>query len=499
MPAPRPLVKGEVPAEERIELAIVKYDHLLALWEASHTKSAKNKPSMRHIAKQHGLVHTTLMRRYKGITKAHCEAHKHRQLLTPEEELALERLMIQLDAWGWPARVYQLRALAKILLVEHGRSPDLLGANWVQKFLKRHPVLRSVFAQALDKERALMHDKDKLKAWFELFQAKCEEYGIELEDIYNMDEKGFALGLIRAIRVVTCTKKDRNASTFLTQCGNREWASLIECISADGRKLEPWIIFKGKMQQKQWHDHLSEGGQGGHIAISDKGWTDNEIGLEWFKQCFESETRRCKLGKYRLLLLDGHSSHLTSDAINFCIDNDIILLCLPAHATDTLQPLDVGVFLSLSQAYRLELESFNRLGFGYTIDKVDFIDLYLSAREKAMTSLTSISSWAKTGLVPFDLDIVLDNVPEFELEKEADGDETAEKPRLSTPPGLSLVSSNGDSVFISFTPSASGAHVDRIVKYVNEHPTEENTKPSNLSPVYAGPVCRHRTSIVSGR
>ena len=230
------------------------------------------------------------------------------------------------------------------------------------------------------------------------------------------------------------------------------------------------------MQQKQWHDRLHDGGQGGHIAISEKGWTDNEIGLEWFKQCFEPETRRCKVGKYRLLILDGHSSHVTSDAINFCVENDIILLCLPAHATDTLQPLDVGVFLPLSQAYRLGLEDFNRLGFGYTIDKVDFIDLYLAARTKGMTALNIISAWNKSGLVPFDPDIVLENIPDFEPEKEAESGENGEQSRLSTPPGLNLVSSNGESVFIAFTPSASGAHVDKIVKHVQENPSSENTK-----------------------
>ena len=43
----------------------------------------------------------------------------------------------------------------------------------------------------------------------------------------------------------------------------------------DGRILKSWIIFKAKQQQKAWHEVLKEG----HIALSENGWTDNELGL----------------------------------------------------------------------------------------------------------------------------------------------------------------------------------------------------------------------------
>ena len=95
-----------------------------------------------------------------------------------------------------------------------------------------------------------MHDKNKLKIWFELFETKCEKFDIELKNIYNMNEKNYALNLIKIIKIVTCIKKQRNASTFLMQYNNREWIYLIECISTNDRKFESWIIFKEKMQQK---------------------------------------------------------------------------------------------------------------------------------------------------------------------------------------------------------------------------------------------------------
>jgi hypothetical protein len=38
----------------------------------------------------------------------------------------------------------------------------------------------------------------------------------------------------------------------------------------------------------------------------------------------------------------GHGSHVSIDVIQLAQDNDIHLLCLPAHTTHTLQPFDVN-------------------------------------------------------------------------------------------------------------------------------------------------------------
>jgi len=59
-----------------------------------------------------------------------------------------------------------------------------------------------------------------------------------------MDEKGVMMGYIGKVKVIV-SKYDKKA--YMTQPGNREWASLIECISLDGRRTRPWIILKGKV------------------------------------------------------------------------------------------------------------------------------------------------------------------------------------------------------------------------------------------------------------
>jgi len=61
----------------------------------------------------------------------------------------------------------------------------------------------------------------------------------------------------------------------------------------------------------------------------------------------------------------------------FCKKNHIILLCFSSHFIDLLQSLNVEVFLSLIIIYKLKLEAFTRLNADYSIDKSNFIKLYL--------------------------------------------------------------------------------------------------------------------------
>jgi hypothetical protein len=215
-----------------------------------------------------------------------------------------------------------------------------------------------------------------------------------------MDEKGCMLGVIGKLRVIV-SRAERKP--YMTQCGNREWVSLIECVSVSGRVLSPWVIFKGKVHQKAWRNRLNSG----HIALSENGWTDDELGLEWLEKTFHPETEAIRKGEYRILIFDGHGSHLTTSAIRFCISKKIILLCLPPHSTHILQPLDVGVFAPLAIAYTNGVHSRTRFGASYSIDKVDFLEIYQEARDKAISVGNVLSAWEKTGLSPLNPDIVL--------------------------------------------------------------------------------------------
>ena len=147
--------------------------------------------------------------------------------------------------------------------------------------------------------------------------------------------------------------------------GIRETVTVLETVAADRYTLPPMVIYKGKAYYKGWHTSL-EGEDGGTVfAISDKGWTNQVLGLEYLQQCFEPSTWfRCGPGEYRLLIVDGHNSHFSWDFQWFYLQHNIVLFCIPPHTTHIVQPLDVGLFSPLQHYYSKEVDKCTRLGTG---------------------------------------------------------------------------------------------------------------------------------------
>jgi hypothetical protein len=57
------------------------------------------------------------------------------------------------------------------------------------------------------------------------------------------------------------------------------------------------------------------------------------------------------VGGYRLLILDGHESHLNQDFKDYCMENKILTLCILPHSSHILQPLDVVCFSPCKRKY----------------------------------------------------------------------------------------------------------------------------------------------------
>ncbi|KIK56056.1 hypothetical protein GYMLUDRAFT_1016537 [Collybiopsis luxurians FD-317 M1] len=63
-----------------------------------------------------------------------------------------------------------------------------------------------------------------------------------------------------------------------------ELVTVIDCVCMDGTaEIPPCFVFKGVgSSQSGWRSMTTFC----IIATSDNGWTDDEYGFEWFRQCF---------------------------------------------------------------------------------------------------------------------------------------------------------------------------------------------------------------------
>src|SRR6266480_3308906 len=118
------------------------------------------------------------------------------------------------------------------------------------------------------------------------------------------------------------------------------------------------------------------------------------------QRCFEPATREKANGQTRVLICDGHGSHVTADFIRHCREHNIVLLILPPHSSHLTQPLDVAVFGPLKKAMAAELQHIIHTEV-LRIQKAECMNAYVRARARAFSSSNILSAFSGAGLFPF--------------------------------------------------------------------------------------------------
>lgn len=360
-------------------------------------------------AKALGLSETTLRRHMRG-GKSRAEAREAQQKLTKAEEKVLVEWITRLTATGHPARHGFIWDMAEEIRRQRdsgGIATRLiipLGICWVQQFISRHPQLRTVISRSIEVSRIRDVTRDVIVKFFDAFEACLEEYQITLENVYNMDETGnfflmrlivgFAIGTAQTSFVVVDSHLRKK---YQAQPGRQEWVTAVECICADGGSISPFVIFKGKNLTNSWIP--LELVSSWHFSCNEKGWTSNEHGEQWVKHCFDPATHEKANGQYRLLLCDGHDSHISAQFVRYCIDKKIILFLLPPHTSHLLQPLDVGVFGPLKTAMSYQLSKLFAMEIS-RLQKIEWVENYKTARLTGITSRNILGGWRGSGLFP---------------------------------------------------------------------------------------------------
>lgn len=357
------------------------------------------KLSVRRAAKSYQVSEPRLRRRRQGIQSRRDTTTPSRRLSDLEEQIIIQ-FILDLDSRGFPPRLRGVKAMADRLLADRDAPP--VGTRWATNFVKRHQELKTRFFRKYDYQRAKCEDPTIIRKWFRLVANIIAKYGIDVGDIYNFDETGFLMGMIASGMVIIGS--ERRAKPKSVQPGNREWITVIQAINAEGWAVQPFIIGAGQYHLANWYQDSTLPGDWA-ITTTQTGWTDNETGLEWLKH-FNRCTAHRSIGRYRLLILDGHESHHSIEFERYCQDNKIVTLCMPPHSSHLLQPLDVGCFGLLKKAYGREIEHLIRCSITY-VSKTEFFPAFHAAYDATMTEKNIKSAFKGAGLVPLDPETVV--------------------------------------------------------------------------------------------
>jgi hypothetical protein len=162
----------------------------------------KKKPYFSKAARKYGVHKDRVRRRFLEKTASLCDSGGHNKRLNDEEDRALCAYIDFADEIGLPIREKTLIVAGNSILRKHyPNSPSVSNS--------RHPDYSKKFRKPLAAVQKNTHDTEGLERWFRKLQTVREEYGIVDQDIHNMDETGFRIGVGRKHKVITRASSER--------------------------------------------------------------------------------------------------------------------------------------------------------------------------------------------------------------------------------------------------------------------------------------------------
>ncbi|KAI0994129.1 hypothetical protein K3495_g14054 [Podosphaera aphanis] len=206
------------------------------------------------------------------------------------------------------------------------------------RWMKRNPQCKIRRSKKLSAARKAATERGEVEEHFNRFRNEQSAKKIKPEKIWNFDETGFRIGCLNGQLVLIWAEQK---AVYLIDPENRDYVTYIEAISANGKTIPPIVILSGALLlEKFFGNNLDDGVL---FAMTESGYTNDMLSFEWVKH-FDKHTKPSNPEEWRMLVMDGHGSHVTLEFVDYCHNNKILPFLLPPHSTHLLQPLDIGVF-----------------------------------------------------------------------------------------------------------------------------------------------------------
>ena len=269
----------------------------------------------------------------------------------------------------------------------------MAGYDWLCGFLSRHPELSIRKPEVTNIARAVGFNKAQLQKFFEIHRSLLTRDEYTPMQVWNMDETGITN--LHKLGNIIASKGSKSVGKITS--GEKGRTVTVICASnAAGGYIPPMIIFP----RKRMVDSLMHNAPVGAIGhCSNSGWTDVESFMKWLKY-FTSIAKPCKEKKH-IIILDGHYSHKTLEAVEFSLSNGIELLTLPPHCTHKMQPLDKTFFKPLKTAYNAAADTWMVAHRGKKISFYEIAEIFAVAYNRTATVEKSVNGLRACGLLPF--------------------------------------------------------------------------------------------------
>ena len=344
--------------------------------------------SLRQAAREYGVPPTTLKRRIDTSLPAEAKPGPS-TVLSKEEEDRLVKYIITMAEMGFGLSPKDIRSLAYEIAENSGQNHPftnkLAGKDWFQAFTRRYKISLRI-PQPLSYARAKNANSEAVEEFFDRLSALYARLGLSASQVCNADETGVSC-VHKPSKV--CDKRGQKAVWSISAAEKGRMNTILACGSASGQALPPMIIFP---RERMSLDLMSGAPADTLFTGTTLGWINSTVFFKWFKFFVGQIPPKRPV----LLLYDGHGSHISTDVIEYPHLHHIEIMCLPAHTSYLLQPLDVGVFKSLKTHFNEACRKFLRSSPGRVITIYDISRLVGECWPQALTPANLISGFCNS-------------------------------------------------------------------------------------------------------
>ncbi|KAK4314175.1 hypothetical protein Pmani_014508 [Petrolisthes manimaculis] len=361
--------------------------------------------SHKEAAEKFGVKKTTLVDAFNrskkeanGVTYVPVPG-KVNMVFTPEQEGLIVKYTIQAAQmfYGLPRievrrMVYNYAHACKSKSIPEAWERNRMATtDWYYSFMERHPDLVLKAPEGMSIARIVAFNKVNVETFFKAYTLALEKYQFTPDRIFNLDESSLST-VMKPCKVV-CARGKPVATQVTRERG--ETMTFVGIISAAGQAVPPVFIIPRARWNPTFMRNTSFGSKG---ILHPSGWMNGDCFVQTLQHLHErsGSSDENKI----LLIMDNAECHMNINVVEFAIRHGIVIVTLPPHTTDKLQPLDVSVFGPFKTFLRALLNDHALMHPNEHITVHQLPEFACDAWTKAANPANILSGYRATGIWP---------------------------------------------------------------------------------------------------
>jgi hypothetical protein len=373
-------------------------DNVVKALQAIRDGMSKNKA-----ATLFGVPRTTINRRLRNAADPPSSLGRFKPVFSHDFENELLMHVVEMQQRFYGLSLHEFRSIAYELAARNGlhhpfsNKCKIAGVDWARQFMTRYPELTLRKPEATSMSRLSGFNRVQVGRFFDHLESQLKKTNFAADQVYNIDETGITT--VQTPGKILARKGAKQVGRVVS--AERGSTTTVVCaMSASGNFVPPMFLFKRKTMNNQ----LMRDCPAGSVGIpSPSGWMDTTIFVTYLHHFI----RHAKPTAARpiLVLLDGHHSHKSLDAIQLARQNHVHMLTIPPHTSHKLQPLDLTFFGPLKTSYNRQVDKWMLAHAGQRVSDYDIAGIFTRAYERVAVIEKATKGFACAGIVPYNPEV----------------------------------------------------------------------------------------------